>query len=1354
MALPKTQYDELFQEAGDKHGVDPAILKAIASVESNFRPDAVGPKTRSGQAKGLMQFAPATAKAYGLNDPFDAKQSVDAAARLMKDLIKQFDGDVGNALEAYNGGPRLVGKSKQTAAYREKVLQRAKLTGQTQTAQKLPPTTPRQSLSSINNMPPGYKAALALQYFTDLDPEGNPIDDAEQTLSEFREQQEFDAIADAKPSGGGTFLQKFFAEKNKESVSPFDIMFGMQQEAPTEDQGPEQVAQAQGFAEGGFAFRGTSLPGMPDPSIALRTMLSPEEMAFYKARDAEIDRYNLGIPGYEKAIADYNKSIEAYNAGPRTSDFNVPEPKEPTAPGFNVEAYNTHIQNLNAKQQRLAKLIPQQEIALDVVNDPSKYNLAGFGFNEGGSATRRNMLERVKQFIVENELTPADIMLTPKTIPLGLLLQPSGLNEGEDELLERYRRARDEEQGKVVNRREGSGPRAEESLDEELLLQMMLGQQPTDPVYEEPPIVRKPQSEVPSMDRLTGRVMRDEPQPEFRGTPLQEFVGAAEAAASVGTGVTSLVPGTGRIIKGLLTPGETAEQTQKAASQIMQDFTYLPKGKAGQRNIEDLQDVFPQELTGVLPILGPITLAPRAASILRQQAKDAMGPGDDGPSGMSPSMGLQTALATPGQSSARGSVDSLPMRPAEDVAGPSITQAVRPGGGEVFSDYDFVGFAKRTEQEILRALFEKQAAKEREAEAQARLLDPSLPRSARFRYDDLAQSAVDKKQEQLELRAFEKEEPNIQDASDFIRSRSFQEKIKNYVQNQYGSPNDPLYNAYMRGEYNIFSALMNSQDSAKKVTHLTILKEEKINLIDRLNKEKSDPNADVGMIEMLEEDLIKLNKDFTAVYDELTPFRINMNNTSIKNRLKDDVYRNNLVNEIITEQIAVAKRMDTSFAESVGINPEDWFNTPSSNTYFIKNKIANADGSGGALSKINQQLLNLSNNKDGDQSPIPPIPQTFSELLDSVTNKDGDLAFFDKSTNKLDLSFLFRNDPDLFQDNFEAAKAYNIKRNFKKQLIDEMSEKIIAQGGIPTSTGKGTDPNVRFNFKGVLELDSAQERGKPTLLPSVETATPIDYEELAAYLTDTPRKDYENKTFPQIVLDASKSDYWKRLTDAIAIAKRANLYKALLPEQRFMGTTTTWSNTNDPSSAYKPANQRYARVAPLSDPEYKQAMQKSGLPGAQWREIIDERGIKIEGRLNRNCLSLRPEETSQYEEALLNNKGKYFALRDKKGFSYVSVELLPNERGVYNIVAQVKGKGNSPVGDKFDHEIKTFLDAYVKMMPEEHLKNSKQKNYFPLEFREPDNYLPEAYREDKLTSFENSSAKRRAAGGGWNRVEI
>ena len=50
---------------------------------------------------------PATARAYGLTDPFDPEQAIGAQAHLMHDLLEQL-ASVPLALAAYNAGPAPV----------------------------------------------------------------------------------------------------------------------------------------------------------------------------------------------------------------------------------------------------------------------------------------------------------------------------------------------------------------------------------------------------------------------------------------------------------------------------------------------------------------------------------------------------------------------------------------------------------------------------------------------------------------------------------------------------------------------------------------------------------------------------------------------------------------------------------------------------------------------------------------------------------------------------------------------------------------------------------------------------------------------------------------------------------------------------------------------------------------------------------------------------------------------------------------------------------------------------------------------------------------------------------------------
>ncbi|CAB4731093.1 MAG: transglycosylase SLT domain-containing protein [Actinobacteria bacterium] len=96
-------YAKLFNEASQKYGVDPVLLAAVARQESGYDPSAVS----GAGAQGLMQLMPGTAAGLGVDNPFDPAQSVDGAARLLRDLLDRF-GRVDYALAGYNAGPGAV----------------------------------------------------------------------------------------------------------------------------------------------------------------------------------------------------------------------------------------------------------------------------------------------------------------------------------------------------------------------------------------------------------------------------------------------------------------------------------------------------------------------------------------------------------------------------------------------------------------------------------------------------------------------------------------------------------------------------------------------------------------------------------------------------------------------------------------------------------------------------------------------------------------------------------------------------------------------------------------------------------------------------------------------------------------------------------------------------------------------------------------------------------------------------------------------------------------------------------------------------------------------------------------------
>ncbi len=113
--LPATPFDPTIRILGSRYGLDPDLIKAVAYVESAFKPDAVSPKG----AVGLMQLMPDTAAMYGVTDLTDPDQNLKAGARHLRSLMDEFNGDLTLVLAAYNAGSGAVRRSGGVPAYRE-----------------------------------------------------------------------------------------------------------------------------------------------------------------------------------------------------------------------------------------------------------------------------------------------------------------------------------------------------------------------------------------------------------------------------------------------------------------------------------------------------------------------------------------------------------------------------------------------------------------------------------------------------------------------------------------------------------------------------------------------------------------------------------------------------------------------------------------------------------------------------------------------------------------------------------------------------------------------------------------------------------------------------------------------------------------------------------------------------------------------------------------------------------------------------------------------------------------------------------------------------------------------------------
>jgi soluble lytic murein transglycosylase-like protein len=82
-SLPSSAVDSLVEQAARRLKLDEGMLRAVIQQESAFRPCAISPKG----AMGLMQLMPSTALQFGVPNPFNPADNVEAGATLLKQLL-------------------------------------------------------------------------------------------------------------------------------------------------------------------------------------------------------------------------------------------------------------------------------------------------------------------------------------------------------------------------------------------------------------------------------------------------------------------------------------------------------------------------------------------------------------------------------------------------------------------------------------------------------------------------------------------------------------------------------------------------------------------------------------------------------------------------------------------------------------------------------------------------------------------------------------------------------------------------------------------------------------------------------------------------------------------------------------------------------------------------------------------------------------------------------------------------------------------------------------------------------------------------------------------------------------------
>lgn len=120
----KRRVADLIMKLAPRYAVSVNLALAVASVESNFEVFARSPKN----AQGVMQLIPETAARFNVRNPFNAEQNIRGGLAYLHWLLIYFDGNLANAVAAYNAGEGAVEQYRgippyfETQAYVRRVL--------------------------------------------------------------------------------------------------------------------------------------------------------------------------------------------------------------------------------------------------------------------------------------------------------------------------------------------------------------------------------------------------------------------------------------------------------------------------------------------------------------------------------------------------------------------------------------------------------------------------------------------------------------------------------------------------------------------------------------------------------------------------------------------------------------------------------------------------------------------------------------------------------------------------------------------------------------------------------------------------------------------------------------------------------------------------------------------------------------------------------------------------------------------------------------------------------------------------------------------------------------------------------
>jgi hypothetical protein len=109
------RFDDYIFTSSQRYGVDPALVRAVVKVESDFNEAA---RSNKG-AQGLMQLMPDTARLHNVGNAYNPEENIEGGVQHLRLLLDRYQGDLPLTLAAYNAGVKAVEKHRGIPPYSE-----------------------------------------------------------------------------------------------------------------------------------------------------------------------------------------------------------------------------------------------------------------------------------------------------------------------------------------------------------------------------------------------------------------------------------------------------------------------------------------------------------------------------------------------------------------------------------------------------------------------------------------------------------------------------------------------------------------------------------------------------------------------------------------------------------------------------------------------------------------------------------------------------------------------------------------------------------------------------------------------------------------------------------------------------------------------------------------------------------------------------------------------------------------------------------------------------------------------------------------------------------------------------------